>query len=451
MNDLVMPQVANEPVVPGLNMDYFWMPFTHNRHFKKHPRLYVAAKGNYLTTYDGRQVYDGTSGLFCCGLGHQHPKIVEAVKSQLDTLDYCAPFQFANDKAFQAAERIAAIAPAGMNRVFFCCSGSEAADTAIKMAIGYHRARGEASRIRIIGRERGYHGVGLGGTAAGGMTNNRKAFAPLMPTGIDHLPHTHDPKHMAYSRGMPKWGVHLADELERLVTLHDASTIAAVLVEPMAGSFGMLPPPVGYLTRLREICDKHGILLIFDEVITGFGRLGHHFSAARFGVTPDLATFAKGVNNATIPMAGVVVKQSVHDAFMTGPEYAAEFFHGYTYSAHPLAMAAAIATLDVIKEEGVLERVRELEKVLEGAVHALKGEPNVIDIRNLGAAAAVEVGSISGSPGLRGMNIVDECFRNGIGIRWNGDSIMMAPPFFSTPDEVARMIETLGAALRANA
>ncbi|HET9483518.1 MAG TPA: aminotransferase class III-fold pyridoxal phosphate-dependent enzyme, partial [Xanthomonadales bacterium] len=423
----------------ALNLDPYWMPFTHNRYFKKHrpaDRLLVAAEGAYYTTSTGQKLFDGLSGLWCSGLGHRHPRIVEAVKAQLDRADYFPAFQVANPDTFRLAERIATLAPGDLNRVFFTNSGSEAVDTAIKIAIGYHRLRGDASRTRLIGREKGYHGVGLGGISVGGMVANRRMFAPLMVNGVDHLPHTHNLAEMAYTRGQPAWGAHLADELEKLVALHDASTIAAVIVEPMQGSAGVFIPPHGYLQRLREICTKHGILLIFDEVITGFGRMGEWFGADAFGAVPDLITFAKCVNNGTVPMGGVIARQGIYDAYMQGPDYAVELFHGYTYSGHALAVAAAHATLDIMEAEGTPQQFAALGRKLEAAIHTLKGEPNVVDIRNYSAAAAVETSPIPGSPGLRGVRIFEEALKRDLLVRFTGDTIALAPPAITTDAEL---------------
>jgi len=435
----------------GVRTEAYWMPFTHNRYFKKNPksRILARAEGAYYTTLEGKRLFDCLSGLWCCPLGHGHPKIAEAVANQVKELDYSPAFQMGHPKIFSLAERIVAMAPKGMGQVFFGNSGSEAVDTALKIAVAYHRMKGEASRTRLIGRERGYHGVGIGGISVGGIAPNRKMFAPLLLPGVDHLPHTYNAAEMAFSRGQPKWGAHLAEELERIVALHDASSIAAVIVEPMQGSGGVIVPPVGYLEKLRGICDKHGILLIFDEVITGFGRLGEPFGAQRFGVTPDMICFAKIVTNGVIPMGGVIVKPAIHDAFMTGPETAVELFHGYTYSGHPVAAAAAHAALDVIQEEGLIQRARELAPVLEGAVHSLKGEPGVADIRNIGLAAAVELDPIIGKPGLRGLKVFERGMEEGMLYRYTGDTIAMAPPFISTHAEIETMIEKLRAAIRA--
>jgi beta-alanine--pyruvate transaminase len=451
--DTALPDTAIDPAaVADLNLDPYWMPFTHNRYFKaRRPadRLLVGAEGAYYTTSSGQRLFDGLSGLWCCGLGHGDPRIKDAVRRQLDRADYIPAFQVAGPDSFRLADRIAALAPADLNRVFFTNSGSEAVDTALKIALGYHRLRGEASRTRFIGRERGYHGVGIGGISVGGMVANRKMFAPMMLPGVDHLPHTHNLAEMAFSRGQPSWGAHLADELERLVALHDASTIAAVIVEPMQGSVGVIIPPQGYLERLREICTRHGILLIFDEVICGFGRMGANFGAQAFGVTPDLITFAKGVNNGTVPMGGVIARQGIYDAFMQGPEHAVELFHGYTYSAHPLAVAAALATLDILESDNIAERFAGLGRLLEDGVHSLRGEPNVIDARNFAGAAAVELASIPGSPGLRAIRLFEDALTRGLLVRFTGDTIALAPPVISTEAEIQQLFETLRAAIRA--
>jgi len=438
----------------SLRTGAYWMPFTHNRYLKKHPqsRILARAEGAYYTTAEGARLFDCISGMWCCPLGHGHPKIAEAVARQVKELDYSPAFQMGHPKIFSLAERIVRLAPAGMGQVFFANSGSEAVDTALKIAIAYHRMKGEAARTRLIGRERGYHGVGIGGISVGGIAPNRRMFAPLLLPGVDHLPHTYNAAEMAFSRGQPKWGAHLAEELERLVALHDASTIAAVIVEPMQGSAGVIVPPVGYLERLRAICDKYGILLIFDEVITGFGRLGEPFGAQRFGVMPDMITFAKIVTNGVIPMGGVIVKPAIYEAFMTGPETAVELFHGYTYSGHPMAAAAALATLDAIEEEGSFKQARALEPVLERAVHSLKGEPGVADIRNIGLTAAVEFEPLRESgqakPGARALEVFERAMEEGMLFRFTGDTIAMAPPFISTKAEIETMIETLRRAIR---
>ncbi|HTQ73731.1 MAG TPA: aspartate aminotransferase family protein [Burkholderiales bacterium] len=449
--------MKNEPAAlaqgPGLRTGAYWMPFTSNRYLKRNPRsrILASAQGAYYTTVEGRRLFDCLSGLWCCPLGHGHPKIAEAVAKQVKELDYCPAFQMGHPKIFSLAERLVGLAPQGMGQVFFGNSGSEAVDTALKIAVAYHRAKGEASRTRLIGRERGYHGVGMGGISVGGMAANRKMFAPLILQGVDHLPHTYDAAQMGFSRGQPKWGAQLADELERLVALHDASTIAAVIVEPMQGSAGVLVPPLGYLERLRAICDRHGILLIFDEVITGFGRLGQAFGAQRFGVVPDMICFAKIVTNGVIPMGGVIVKPAIYDAFMTGPESAVELFHGYTYSGHPVAAAAAHATLDALAAEDAFARARELEPVLEQGIHSLKGEPGIADIRNIGLAAAVELEPMQGKPGARALKVFEHGLDNGMLYRFTGETIAVAPPFIATKAEIEVMVEKLRASIRAAA
>ena len=438
--------------VADLNLDPYWMPFTHNRYFKQHrplDRLMASAKGAYYTTVEGQQLFDGLSGLWCCGLGHGDLRITEAVKRQLDTADYVPAFQVGSPATFKLTERIASLAPGDLNRVFFTNSGSEGVDTALKMALAYHRLRGEASRTRFIGREKAYHGVGFGGISVGGMVANRKMFAPSMIPGVDHLPHTHNPAEMAFSRGQPEWGAHLADELERLVALHDASTIAAVIVEPLQGSVGVVVPPMGYLERLREICSKHGILLIFDEVICGFGRMGDWFGAQAFNATPDLIVFAKGVNNGTVPMGGVIADQKIYDTFMQGPEHAVELFHGYTYSGHPLAVAAAHATLDILVEDSIPERFGALGKLLEEGVHSLRSEPNVIDIRNYAGACAFDLTPLPGAPGLRAVRLFEDALKRGFLVRFTADTIALGPPVISTESEIHALFEALRASIRA--
>ncbi len=432
------------------DLSAYWLPFTSNRYFKRHPKMLASAKGAYYRTEDGRELFDCISGMWCCPIGHAHPKIAEAIRRQAETLDYSPAFQLGNAATFRLAERISDLAPAGLDHVFFGNSGSEAVDTALKIALAYHRVRGEAGRFRLIGRERAYHGVGFGGISVGGMVANRRAYAGAMLPGVDHLPHTWNPAQMAFSRGQPTWGAHLAEDLERLVALHDASTIAAVIVEPVQGSTGVLVPPVGYLERLREICTRHGILLIFDEVITGFGRLGASFGAQRLGVVPDLITFAKGVTNGTIPLGGVIVRGDIYEAFMSAeaPEYATELFHGYTYSGHPIAAAAGLAALDLYEQEGLFQRARELEPVLEAAVHELRGEPGVADVRNFGLTAGVDLEPFPGQPGLRAFRVFEHGFQNDQLFRVTGDTIAFGPPFISTAAELGRMAETLRAAIR---
>jgi beta-alanine--pyruvate transaminase len=428
------------------NLEAFWMPFTANRQFKKAPRLLASAKGMYFTTHDGRQMLDGTAGLWCVNAGHAHPKIVEAVQRQVAELDYAPPFQLGHPRAFDLAARLAAMLPGDLDHVFFCNSGSEAVDSALKIALAYHRARGEGGRVRLIGRERGYHGVGFGGIAVGGMVANRRQFGALF-AGVDHLPHTYDAKRQAYSRGQPAEGAEFADALERLVALHDASTIAAVIVEPVAGSTGVLVPPKGYLERLRAICDRHGILLIFDEVITGFGRLGASFAAEFFGVQPDLMTVAKGITNATIPMGAVFARKGIYDTMMAGPESAVELAHGYTYSAHPMAVAASHAALDVYRDEGLFDRARDLAPYWEDAIHALRDARHVIDIRNLGLVGAVELEPRPGQPAGRGYDVFTRCYGAGVLVRQAGDIIALSPPLIVEKDQIDRIMDTLRAVL----
>jgi beta-alanine--pyruvate transaminase len=427
-------------------LDAHWMPFTANRQFKQAPRLLSKAEGMHYWTPEGRQVLDGAAGLWCVNAGHARPKIVKAIQEQAAEMDFAPPFQMGHPKAFELAERLVKLAPAGLSKVFFTNSGSEAVETALKMAIGYHRARGEGQRTRLIGRERGYHGVNFGGISVGGLVANRKMFGSLLP-GVDHIRHTHDPRN-AFTPGQPLHGAELADDLERLVALHDASTIAAVIVEPVAGSTGVLVPPQGYLERLRAICDKHGILLIFDEVITGFGRLGAPFAATKFGVTPDLMTVAKGLTNGAVPMGAVFAKQHVHDAFMNGPEQAIEFFHGYTYSAHPLACAAALGTLDTYADEGLLTRGEAMAPTFERAVHSLKDLPNVIDVRNLGLVGGIELAPIDGQPGKRAFSVFLDCWDKGLLIRTTGDTIALSPPLIIENKHIDQLIGTLSDAIK---
>jgi beta-alanine--pyruvate transaminase len=437
-------------VTPPPSMDAFWMPFTANRQFKQAPRLLAKASGMHYWTPEGRQILDGAAGLWCVNAGHARPKIIEAIAAQAAEMDFAPPFNMAHPKAFELAERLVELTPAGLNKVFFTNSGSEAVETALKIAIGYHRARGDGARTRLIGRERGYHGVNFGGITVGGIVGNRKSFGPLLP-GADHIRHTHDLTRNAYSHGVPEHGAELADDLERLVALHDASTIAAVIVEPVAGSTGVLLPPKGYLQRLRSICDKHGILLIFDEVITGFGRLGSPFAAQHFGVTPDLMTVAKGISNGCVPMGAVFAKQSIHDAFMTGPEHLIEFPHGYTYSAHPLACAAALGTLDTYAEEGLLTRAATMAPVFENALHSLKGVANVIDVRNIGLVGGIELEPIAGQPGKRAFDAFLECWERGVLIRTTGDTIALSPPLIVESSHIDQMVSTIADVLKKNA
>src|SRR4249919_208195 len=418
------------------DLEPYWMPFTANRAFKKRPRIVVGAKDMHYIASDGRKLIDGAAGLWCTNAGHNREPIVAAIQKEAATLDYAPAFQFAHPKAFELASRVAALAPGDLDHVFFCNSGSEAVDTALKIALAYHNVRGNASRVRLIGRERGYHGVGFGGIAVGGIVNNRKQFGALF-AGVDHLQMTYNREHQAFTKGEPEWGAHLADELERLIALHGASTIAAVIVEPMAGSTGVLPPPKGYLQRLRAICDKHGILLIFDEVITGFGRLGHAFAAERYGVTPDLITFAKGVTSGAVPMGGVIVRKPICDAFMRGPEHMVELFHGYTYSAHPLACAAGLATLDLYREERLFERARKLEPIWADAAMRLKGLPNVLDIRCVGLTAGIDLASRPGEVGKRAYDAMEQAFNaENLVIRVTGETIALTPPLIVSEREI---------------
>lgn len=426
------------------DLSNFWMPFTANRQFKASPRLFKAAKGMYYTTVDDRAVLDATAGLWCVNAGHGRAEITRAVAEQLDTMDYAPTFQMGHPLAFEAATRVAELMPAGLDRIFFTNSGSESVDTALKIALAYHRARGEGQRTRFIGRERGYHGVGFGGISVGGILANRKTFSGNLMPHVDHLSHTLNIAEAGFTRGQPTWGAHLADELERLVALHDASTIAAVIVEPLAGSTGVLVPPKGYLERLRELCTKHGILLIFDEVITGFGRLGAPTASAYFGVTPDILTMAKAINNAAVPMGAVAASRAVHDAVVNaGAANAIEFFHGYTYTAHPAAAAAAIATLDIYKRDRLFERAKELSGVFEDAVHELRGAAHVKDIRNLGLVAGVELESRPGAVGARAYDVFLKCFEAGVLVRYTGDILAFSPPLIVEEKQIDQIFSTV--------
>jgi beta-alanine--pyruvate transaminase len=428
----------------SLNLEPLWMPFTANRQFKAAPRLLVAAKDMHYLTQDGRKVLDGIAGLWAVNAGHCRQKIVDAIKKQAETIDYATGFQLHHPAAFQAAEKLVSIAPKGLDHVFFANSGSEAVDTALKIALAYHRVRGEGTRRVLIGRERGYHGVGFGGISVGGMSGNRKTFGNMLAS-VDHLRHTHDIARNAYSRGQPEHGAEFADELERLVQLHDASNIAAVIVEPVAGSTGVLVPPKGYLQKLRQICDKYGILLIFDEVITGFGRTGKAFAAQTFGVTPDMITCAKALTNAAVPMGGVIVKKEIYDTFMEkgGADSNIEFFHGYTYSGHPLASAAACAALDLFKEEKLFERVEELAPYWERAAHSLKGLPHVIDIRTIGLVAGIELQPMADKPGARAFEAFLRAYNKNVLIRTTGDTIAMSPPFIIEKQQIDQLFDTV--------
>ena len=430
------------------NLEAFWMPFSANRQFKKKPRMFVSAKDMHYTTDDGRKVLDATAGLWCCNVGHARPKIVEAVSKQIQQLDYAPAFQMGHPKVFELASRVATLMPGSLDHVFFTNSGSESVDTALKIALAYHNVRGQAGRTRLIGRERGYHGVGFGGISVGGLVNNRKFFGSLL-TGVDHLQHTHNLKENAYTKGIPQWGGHLADDLERIVALHGAETIAAVIVEPVAGSTGVLLPPKGYLERLRETCTKHGILLIFDEVITAFGRVGNTATAAEFfGVQPDIITMAKGLTSGTIPMGAVAVDKKIYEAFMQGPENAIELFHGYTYSGHPVAAAAGLATLDIYKEEGLFDRTKELAPYWEQGLHSLKGLPHVIDLRNIGLIGAIEMEGISGKPTARAFDAFLQCYEKGLLIRTTGDIIALSPPLIVSKSQIDEIFSTLATVIK---
>ena len=420
------------------------MPFTSNRDFKRDPRIVVGAEGHHYLTEDGRRVYDSFAGLWTTGLGHCHPKIVEAIRAQAGALDYAMSFQLSNDKAFVLAERLTALAPDGFSSAFFTNSGSESADTALKIALAYHRARGDAARTRFVGRERGYHGVNFGGISVGGMGPNRNVFSAALMPGVDHLAHTFDLSRNAFSKGQPEWGAHLADDLGRIAALHGAGNIAAVIVEPVPGSTGVLPPPVGYLERLRELCDQTGALLIFDEVITAFGRLGDAFAADRFGVVPDIITAAKGLTNGAVPMGAVLVREEIHDAVMQGPAHLPELFHGYTYSGHPLAAAAGLAALDAYAEEGSFAQARALEPHFEAAMHALADHPKVIDVRNFGLMGAVELDPRPDGVGLRGLEAHKRCFwEEDLVIRNGGDILQFSPFLNAAPDDISETFEAV--------
>lgn len=439
-----MPDTAQTTVN---NLAPYWMPFTANRQFKAAPRMLVGAKGMYYTTDDGSQVLDGIAGMWCVNAGHGRQEIIDAIKVQAERMDYATAFQMGHPGAFELASKLTNILPGDLNHVFFANSGSEAVDTALKIALAYHRAKGDATRTRFIGRERGYHGVGFGGTAVGGISNNRKQFGNMLG-GVDHLPHTHNLSKMAFSRGQPDWGIHLADELEQIVALHDASTIAAVIVEPMAGSTGVLVPPKGYLEKLRHICSNHGILLIFDEVITGFGRTGASFAAERFAIYPDMITMAKGLTNASVPMSAVAASDQIHDALMIGPKNTVELFHGYTYSGHPLACAAGIAALDVYLQDGLFERAAYLAPYWEEAIHSLKDEPHVVDLRNIGLTGAIEVETRDSALGTRAFELFLKCFETGLVTRQTGDTIVLAPPLIIEKAQIDQIIDIIRAALQ---
>ena len=443
-----MNELATVP--PPNDLDAFWMPYTANRAYKAAPRMLARAQGMHYYTPDGRAIIDGTAGLWCCNAGHGRREITEAIQRQAAVMDFAPTFQMGHPIAFQAASKLADYLPDGLGRVFFTNSGSESADTALKIALAYHRARGEAGRVRLIGRERGYHGVGFGGMSVGGIGPNRKQFGALLPY-VDHLPHTHAPEHNGFARGQPGRGAHLADALESMVALHGAETIAAVMVEPVAGSTGVLIPPTGYLERLRAICDRHGILLIFDEVITGFGRLGTPFGAERFGVTPDIITMAKGLTNAAVPMGAVGVKDAIYQAIVDGAPAGIELFHGYTYSGHPLACAAAIASIELQRSDDLPGRARAMESYWEEGAHSLQGLPNVVDIRNLGLISGVELAPRPDKPTDRAVRVFQRCFDAGVLIRTTGDIVALSPPLIIERAQVDRIFATLGDAICAEA
>ena len=437
------------PLPPqDLSLEELWMPFTANRAFKRAPRLMASASGMYYRDVEGRSILDGTSGLWCVNAGHCRPKIVEAIQKSAATLDFAPGFQMGHPVSFKLAEKLAALAPGDLDHVFFANSGSEAVDSALKIALAYHQARGDPGRVRFVGRQRGYHGVGFGGISVGGIEANKKAFGAQLLPQVDHLPHTHDLAHNAFSRGQPGWGAQLADALEQLIDSRGGKTIAAVIVEPMAGSTGVLVPPKGYLEKLRAICDAHGILLIFDEVITGFGRLGAPFGATYFHVQPDMMTVAKGITNGAVPMGAVVVRRGIYDAVVNATESGIEFFHGYTYSGHPLAASAGIATLDLYREEGLFERAASLAPLWEQAVHSLRGVPHVIDVRNLGLVAGVELEPRAGKPGARGYESLVEAFRSGLLVRVTGDIIALSPSLIIQESEIHQLIELLSGVIR---
>jgi beta-alanine--pyruvate transaminase len=450
MNDITKLGALAPEAQADDSLSAFWMPFTANRQFKSQPRLVVRAEGMHYYTPEGRAILDATAGLWCVNAGHCRKPIVEAIARAAAELDYAPSFQMGHPMAFELSRRLVALAGKPFSQVFYTNSGSEAVDSALKIALGYHRVRGEAQRTRIIGRERGYHGVGFGGMSVGGIPGNRKTFSGALLPAVDHLGHTHDLAHNAFSRGQPHWGAHLADELERILTLHDPSTVAAVIVEPVAGSTGVLVPPVGYLERLREITARHGILLIFDEVITAFGRIGKPFGFQKLGVVPDLFTAAKGINSAAVPMGAVFAREGIYEAFMQGPQAAIEFFHGYTYSAHPLACASALAALDIYHDEGLLQRAEDLAPYWEDALHGLRGSRHVIDIRNIGLMGAVELAARPGAPGARAFEAhVKAFFEEDLMIRFTGDIIALSPPLIVDKAQIDEIVARLGRVLQA--
>ena len=430
----------------NLNLDNYWLPFTPNKKFKANPRLLTSAKGMFYKSDDGREVLDGIAGLWCTNAGHCHPKIVAAVQNQAAELDYATAFNMSHPKAFELAEKVSSLTPQGLDRIFYGNSGSEAVETAMKVALAYHASKGDGQKTKFIGREKGYHGVNFGGVSVGGLTPNRKSFGPLLP-GIDHMPHTWDVEHMAFSKGQPEWGLHLADELEKILILQDPSTVAAVIIEPVTGSGGVIVPPVGYLERIREICTKHNVLLIFDEVITGFGRLGCCFAANRFDVRPDMITMAKGLTSAMIPMSAVAFDNSIYDQLMEGPEAMIELFHGYTYSGHPVACAAGIAALDVYEEEGLFDRAKEMEPHFQEAIHSLKGFSQVIDIRNIGLMGAIHFGS-DGLPATEfAAKVFQHCYDNNVLVRYSGEFLVLSPSLIVEKEHLDMIADALKAAI----
>jgi len=430
----------------NLNLDNYWLPFTPNKKFKANPRLLTSAKGMFYKSDDGREVLDGIAGLWCTNAGHCHPKIVAAVQNQAAELDYATAFNMSHPKAFELAEKVSSLTPKGLDRIFYGNSGSEAVETAMKVALAYHASKGDGQKTKFVGREKGYHGVNFGGVSVGGLTPNRKSFGPLLP-GIDHMPHTWDTEHMAFSKGQPEWGLHLADELEKILILQDPSTVAAVIIEPVTGSGGVIVPPVGYLERIREICTKHNVLLIFDEVITGFGRLGCSFAANRFDVRPDMITMAKGLTSAMIPMSAVAFDNSIYDQLMEGPEAMIELFHGYTYSGHPVACAAGIAALDVYEEEGLFDRAKEMEPHFQEAIHSLKGLNQVIDIRNIGLMGAIHFGS-DGLPATEfAAKVFQHCYDNNVLVRYSGEFLVLSPSLIVEKEHLDTIADALKAAI----
>ncbi len=430
----------------NLNLDNYWLPFTPNKKFKANPRLLTSAKGMFYKSDDGREVLDGIAGLWCTNAGHCHPKIVAAVQNQAAELDYATAFNMSHPKAFELAEKVSSLTPKGLDRIFYGNSGSEAVETAMKVALAYHASKGDGQKTKFVGREKGYHGVNFGGVSVGGLTPNRKSFGPLLP-GIDHMPHTWDTEHMAFSKGQPEWGLHLADELEKILILQDPSTVAAVIIEPVTGSGGVIVPPVGYLERIREICTKHNVLLIFDEVITGFGRLGCCFAANRFDVRPDMITMAKGLTSAMIPMSAVAFDNSIYDQLMEGPEAMIELFHGYTYSGHPVACAAGIAALDVYEEEGLFDRAKEMEPHFQEAIHSLKGLNQVIDIRNIGLMGAIHFGS-DGLPATEfAAKVFQHCYDNNVLVRYSGEFLVLSPSLIVEKEHLDTITDALKAAI----